>query len=222
MGEFGWPSGIVTVGGLYGGDIAGIAGILVGKQADLLDRSFAIPMVEQDALSEWADSQANRLRESNQLTWERSAILLALGAASNELLVTTNGSEDWTANRLAGELINRDEIWLLDDRACHYNSDGDEVMKADFEKNFDPDPKVFVIKSGVLPNEFITSTYWPSPFFKDHPTQPSAVFDKIVSNVWPDRDLARAEAQVIGHVSGVEIRRDVKIIYRTKRVSEST
>ena len=94
-------------------------------------------------------------------------------------------------------------------------------MKADFEKNLHLDPKVFVIKSGSSLNEFIHSTHWPSPLFKDRPTQPSAVFQNIANSEWPNGDLTEAEEQVIGHVSGVPIRRDVKIIYRTKRVSEA-
>lgn len=218
---FGLQAGIVTVGGLHGGAIAGMAGIVVGDQADLLNRSVAIPIVDQDALATWSDNQANLLREAKQLTWKRSAKLLALGAASDELLVITRGTEDWTENRLTDELNSLDEIWLLEDRECQYESDRDEVMKADFEKNLDLDPKVFVIKSGASLNEFIHSTHWPSPLFKDRPTQPSAVFEKIVNSVWPDGDLIKAEAQVIGHVSGVPIRRDVKIICRTKRVSEA-
>ena len=218
---FGLQAGIVTVGGLHGGAIAGIAGIMVGKQADLLNRSVAIPTVEQDALSAWANNQAKMLRASKELTWKKSAKLLALGAASDELLVITHGTEDWTANRLTDELKNLDEIWLLEDRECQYESDSDEVMKADFEKNLHLDPKVFVIKSGSSLNEFIHSTHWPSPLFKDRPTQPSAVFQNIANSEWPNGDLTEAEEQVIGHVSGVPIRRDVKIIYRTKRVSEA-
>lgn len=218
---FGLQAGIVTVGGLHGGAIAGVAGIMAGKQAELLNRSVALPIVEQDALSTWANSQANLLRAAKQLTWKRSAKLLALGAAFDELLVITHGTEDWTANRLVDELKEIDEIWLLEDRECQYMTDSDEVMKFDFEHNLDLDSRVFVIKSGTSLNEFISSTHWPSQFFKDRPTQPSAVFEKIVNSMWPDGDLTEAEAQVIGHVSGVPIRRDVKIIYRTKRVSEA-
>jgi hypothetical protein len=218
---FGLQAGIVTVGGLHGGTVDGIAGIMVGKQTDLLNRSVAIPIVGQYALSKWSDNQANLLREAKQLTWKRSAKLLALGAASDEILVISHGTEDWTANRLADELKNLDEIWLLEDQEYQYQSDCDEVMKSDFERNLDLDPRVFVLKSGASLNEFIHSTQWPGALFKDRPTQPSAVFEKIANSVWPDRDLTKAEAQVIGHVSGVPIRRDVKIIYRTKRSTES-
>ncbi|MEQ1535070.1 MAG: ATP-binding protein [Burkholderiaceae bacterium] len=218
---FGLQAGIVTVGGLHGGVIAGMAGIMVGKQADLLNRSVAIPIVEQDALSKWANNQANLLRAAEKLTWNRSAKLLALGAASEELLVIAHGTEDWTANQLANELKNLDEIWLLEDREYQYQSDCDEVMKADFESNFDLDPKVFVIKRGTALNEFIKSTQWPNSLFKHLPTQPSAVFEKIVNSFWPSCELIEADAQVIGRVSGVPIKRDVKIIYRTKRVSEA-
>jgi hypothetical protein len=220
-GIFGLQAGIVTVGGLYGGTIHGVAGIMLGKQAELLNRSVAIPIVEPAVLSAWADKQANLLWAAKQLTWERSAKLLALGAASDELLVITHGNEDWTANRLADELKNLDEIWLLEDREDQYQSDCDEVMEPDFNKNLDRNPKVFVIKSGAALNAFINSTDWPSPFFKDRSTQPSAVFGEIVKSVWPDGVAMKAEARVIGHVSGTPIRRDVEIIYKTKRPSNS-
>lgn len=213
----GLQAGIVTVGGLLGGAINGLVGILVGKQAELLNRSVATPIVEQDALSAWADKQANLLRAAKQLTWKRSAKLLALGAASGELLVISHGTEDWTENRLTEELQNLNEIWLIEDRECQYDSDIDEVLKSDFEQNLDLDPKVFVIKSDLASNEFIHATNWPNPFYEGQPTLPSKVFTKVVNSVWPEGNLAEAEGQVIGHVSGVPIRRDVKIIYRTKR-----
>lgn len=217
---FGLQAGIVTVGGLHGGTIAGIAGIMAGKQADLLNRSVAIPIVEQDALCTWSENQAKLLRAAKQLTWKKSARLLALGAASDELLVIAHGAEDWTANRLTNELKGLDEIWLLEDREYQYQSDCDEVIQSEFERDLDLDPRVFVIKSGVSSNEFIHSTQWPSPLLIDRLTQPSAVFEKIVNTVWPDGDLTKAEAQVIGHVSGVPIRRDVEIICKTKRPTD--
>lgn len=218
---FGLQTGIVTVGGLHGGVIAGIAGIMVGNQADLLNRSVAIPIVEQGALATWSDHQANLLRAAKQLTWKKSAKLLALGAASNELLVVTHGTEDWTENRLTDELNSFDEIWLLQNMELQYEADRDEVMKFEFESNLDLDPKVFVIKNGASLNEFIRSTHWPSPLFKDRLTQPSAIFETIVNTVWPDSNWTDAEDQVIGEVSGVPIQRDVKIIRRSKRLSEA-
>lgn len=217
---FGLQAGIVTVGGLHGGSIDGIAGIMIGNQADLLNRSVAIPIVDQDTLAKWSDNQANLLRAANCLTWKRSAKLLALGAASNELLVITHGTEDWTGNRLNDELNSLDEIWLLEDQELQYESDYDEVMKSDFERNFDLDTKIFVIKRGASLNEFINSTHWPSPFFKNRTTQPSAAFEKIINSVWPDSELTNAEEQIIGHVCGIPIRRDVKIICKTRRISE--
>lgn len=218
---FGLQAGIVTVGGLYGGTIHGIAGVMVGKQADLLDRSVAIPLVEQDVLCKWANHQAGVLRAANQLTWKRSAKLLALGAAFDELLVIAHGTEDWTANRLSKELKNLDEIWILEDREYQYQSDCDEVMASDFERSLDLDPKVFVRKSGTAGNEFIHSTQWPHALFNDRLTQPSEVFARIVNSEWPDCDSMEAENKVIGHVSGIPIRRDVVVIYRSKRDAES-
>jgi hypothetical protein len=216
---FGLQAGVVTVGGLYGGAIAGMAGIMIGNQAELLNRSVAIPIVEEGALSAWANKQADLLRAANQLTWKRSVRLLALGASFDELLVITHGAEDWTASQLAGKLGKMDEIWLLEERDFQYESDSDEVMKSEFERSLDLDPRIFVIKSGAAANEFVHSTTWPSPFFMGSPTQPSAVLEAILNRMWPDGELTEAEAQVIGDVSGVPIRRDVKIIRKTKPIT---
>lgn len=218
---FGLQSGIVTVGGLLGGYINGLAGILVGKQAELLNRSVAIPLVEQDALSAWANKQADLLREAKQLTLRLSAKLLALGADSGELLVISHGENDWTENQLTVELENLNEIWLLEDREYQYESDTDEVLKSDFEQNLILDPKVFVIKNGVSINEFIHSAQWPSTLPNKYLTQPIDVLAKVANSVWPDGDMSEAKGQIIGHVLGVPIQRDVKIICRTKRIPES-
>jgi hypothetical protein len=217
---FGLQAGIVTVGGLLGGSVNGLAGILVGTQAELLNRSVATPLVVQDVLFEWANKQAELLREAKQLTWILSAKLLALGADSGELLVVSHGAEDWTENRLTVELNKLSEIWLLEDRECQYESDTDEVLKSDYEKNLVLDSRVFVIKSGISSNEFIHSTQWPSTFPKKYLAQPNEVFEKVVNSLWPDADLIESKEQVVGHVLGVPILRDVKIIRKTVRISE--
>lgn len=218
---FGLQAGIVTVGGLYGGSISGVAGIMIGNQADLLNRSIAIPAADQGALASWSDDQANRLREAKRLSWSRSSKLLALGAKPDDLLVIAHGTEDWTKRRLTKELNSLNEIWLLDDREFHYDSDRDEVMKTDFEKNLKLDPRVFVTKGGASLNEFVQSTHWPRPLFKEQPTQPSALIENILNNVWPNCDLTKEEEQVIGYVSGIPIRRDVAIVRRTKFIFEA-
>lgn len=218
---FGLQAGIVSVGGLYGGVIHGMAGIMVGKQADLLNRSVAIPIVEQDALAKWAENQATLLRLANQLTWKKSARLLALGAAPDELLVIAHGTDEWTANRLENELNDLDEIWLLEDREYQYQSDCDEVLRSDFERFLELDPRVLIVKSGVATNEFLHSTNWPNPFFKDCITQPAKVFEKIVNDEWPDCELIEEMEKTIGRVSGVSITRNVEVILKSKRVAGS-
>lgn len=218
---FGLQAGIVSVGGLFGGVIHGMAGIMVGKQADLLDRSVAIPIVEQDALSTWAENQANLLRAANQMTWNRSAKMLALGANPDELLVIAHGAEEWTANRLADELKKLDEFWLLEDREFQHQPDCDEVLRSDFERYLELDPRVLVVKSGVSTNEFLHSTDWPSPFFKDRLTQPAKVFEKIVNDMWPDCELTEETETIIGYAAGIPITRNVQVIYKSKRVAGS-
>lgn len=218
---FGLQAGIVSVGGLYGGVIHGMAGIMVGKQADLLNRSVAIPIVEQDALAKWAEKQATLLQAANQLTWKKSARLLALGAAPEELLVITHGTEEWTANRLADELNNLDEIWLLEDQEYQYQSDCDEVSGSDFERFLELDPRVLIVKSGIATNEFLHSTNWPNPLFKDCITQPAKMFEKIVNDEWPDCELIAEMEKTIGRVSGVPITRNVEVILKKKCVAGS-
>ncbi|WP_082516983.1 ATP-binding protein [Acidovorax sp. Leaf78] len=217
---FGLQAGVITVGGLYGGSISGIAGVLAGEQADLLDRSVAIPTVDKITLATWSEEQAGLLRAAGQLTWKRSAKLLALGANSDELLIITHSSENWTSNRFSSELNNIEEIWLLQDREMQYQSDIDDVLKSDFERNFNIDPRVFTIQSGVSLNEFIQSSSWPSQFFKENLTNPSVVVEKILNDVWPNGELKKVEDQVIGHVAGTAIRRDVEIILKNKLIEQ--
>jgi hypothetical protein len=218
---FGLQAGIVTVGGLYGGVISGMAGILVGRQSDLLNRSVAIPIVEQEALASWANNQAELLRFGKNLTWKKSSRLLALGAAFDELLVVAHGTEDWTANKVNDELSSRSELWLLEDLEFQYQSDIDEVMKSDFDRNLNLDPRVLISKIGVAANEFINASRWPSPMFKNTTTWPIRLFEKLVREKWPNSELVKSVDKTIGHVSGIPINRPVDIIYRIRRIDES-
>lgn len=217
---FGLQAGIVTVGGIYGGPITGIAGILAGEQTDLLDRSEAIPTVNKTTLITWAEEQAKLLRESDQLTWKKGVRLLALGANSDELPIITHDSENLTSNRFANELNNFEEIWLLQDRYLQYQSDTDEIMKVDFEKNLKIDPRIFIIKNSTAVNEFIRSSDWPRPLFKGSLTNPTAVAENILNELWPDAELEKAEEQIIGHVDGTAIKRDVEIIRKNKSINQ--
>ena len=223
---FGIQAGIVTVGGIYGGRINGIAGILTGCQVDRLDRSAAIPTVEGPALIQWADQQANMLRETMELTWTRSARLLALGSDPDGLLIIRHGNEDWSASRLKLALNCIDELWLLEDREYSYDSDIDEVQKSKFEKHLELDSRIFVVKVGTSINEFIhdagisihaDAAHWPRPLLGDRPSQPAQIFEAVVNSTWPDCELVENQEVVIGKVQGVEIVRSVSIIYKTPR-----
>lgn len=228
---FGLSTGVVTVGGLYGGPIYGIAGIVVGRQVNRLDRSAATPTVEGPALIQWAEDQANKLREAGELTWIRSARLLALGAQPEGLFVISHGDKDWTSAELKEALSDRQEIWLMEERYCSYDSDLDEVTKSDFRYHFAMDDRVFVIKSGTSINEFIhndgisihlDSAHWPRPLLGDRFSQPLQIFESVVNAAWPDCELVKDQERVIGSVLGVDIVRTVDVIYRVLQGGATT
>ena len=222
----GIQAGIVTVGGIYGGPINGIAGILTGQQVDRLDRSAAIPTVEGCALIQWADQQANMLRNSKELTWRRSARLIALGADAEELLIIGHGDEDWSVSHLRLELDRFEELWLLEDREYSYDSEIDQVRKSEFEKYLTLDSRIFVVKHGTSINECIQDSgisihadaaHWPRSLFGDRSSQPAQIFETVLNSAWPDCELVKNQEVAIGEVQGVEIIRSVDIIYKTPR-----
>lgn len=228
---FGLQSGVVTVGGIYGGPINGIAGIVAGCQVNRLDRSAATPTVEGPGLIQWAEDQANKLRRNATLTWKRSARLLALGAQPEGLFVISHGDEDWTSAELKDALSDRQEIWLVEERYCSYDSDLDEVTKSDFQRHFALDDRVFVIKNGTSINEFIhdagisiqlDSAHWPRPLLGDRFSQPLQIFEDVLNAAWPDGELVKDQERVIGSVDGVDIVRTVDVIYKVPRGASTT
>lgn len=44
--------------------------------------------------------------------------------------------------------------------------------------------------------------------------------EKILNDVWPNGEQEKVEGQVIGHVAGTPIRRDVEIIRKNKLIKE--
>lgn len=196
-----------------------------------LDRSAAIPTVEGLALTQWAEDQACKLRATEELTWTQSARLLALGANPDELLVIRHGKKDWSANRLKVELNGRDEIWLIDERDCSYESDVDSVLKPEFESYLELKDRVFITKRGTAINEFIQnsgssihadSEHWPRPLLGDRLCQPYQIFESVVNAAWPDCELVKDQERVIGSVCGVDILRHVDIIYKMPRGDSAT
>lgn len=214
-------SGVITVGGLFGSYIREFAGILIGKQTELLNRSVAIPSVSADILSAWATKQADLLKTSDQLTWDACASLLVLGAQTDELLVAIHDNTGLTSIQLKATLGNLDEIWLIEGRYLHYDSDADEVLKSEFDADLKLDSRVLAIGLGASENQFISESRWPSPFFKDQPTQPAKLLETLINQVWPECVAVTKDEHEIGNVNGVPIYREVQIVYRTEAHRES-
>lgn len=213
VGRWGSGGGVVTVGGLFGGYVNHLAGIIAGTQCDRLDRSAAIPSpsVTEASLATWADKQAALLREQDELNEDNSAVLLALGADPEELLLISHGNEAWTTRRLSNELAQIDELWMVEDGSLGYDSDTDEVRKVDFEQHLELDPKMYLLTRAVARNAFITESNWPRPFFNDCPSSPAAVIAKVLNDIWPCGEQEEADEQVIGTVFGTPITRSVTI-----------
>lgn len=224
---FGVQAGVVTVKGIYGGPIDGLAGIVVGQQVDRLDRSASIPTVDGPALTQWAEDQANKLCASNEVTWKRSVRLLALGATSGELVVVRHGNEEWGANRLKEEFNSRDEIWVINEWDFAYDHDFDDVRKNEFDSHLELDERVLLIMKGVSVDEFVNNSgigthadidSWPWMLLGNAPRIPIQIFQMVMNAAWPDHGRETGEEKVIGSVFGVDIIRHVDVIYKTPRV----
>ncbi|GAB4090265.1 HD domain-containing protein [Hydrogenophaga soli] len=228
---FGVQTGVVTVKGIYGGPIDGLAGIVVGQQVDRLDRSASIPTVDGLALTQWAEDQANKLCVSNEVTWKRSARLLALGATSGELLVVKHGKDAWSANRLRSELNDRSEIWVLDEEGCSHDPDEDNVRRSEFHDYLELNDHVFSVIVGTPINGFIrdagvgvdaASDHWPWSLLGEGARRPDQIFEDVVNAAWPDCVLETGQEKVIGTVQGVDIVRHVDVIYKVPRGESAT
>lgn len=207
--------GVVTVGGLWGGEINGFHGLLVGRPQDRLDRSIATPAAPLDTISAWADRQARTLIEKSQLTLGLSKILLALGAEPEELCVAKHEGSQMTARQFRETISGLDEIWLLSDRDVGHDAD-DEVLKSDFERFLELDSRVFVVDLGKSRNAFVTASFWPPENDSAGPRCPAEVVEHAVNQIWPDAESEEDQERTIGNVSGEPINRNVTVVRRKK------
>lgn len=220
---FGNKCGVITVGGLFGGSISRLQGVFVGDQLERLDRSVAIPAVPENILVSWADGQAKLLGQQNELTLEKSRILLSVGACNEGLFVISHGLTPLTTRMFRDLVSELDELWLMNSREENYKSDEDEVMKVDFENNLQLDSRVFILDFGDCRNEFITESDWPRPLLPNIHRLPIKVVEQVLNEVWGDGDGdgdgdgEEADDMVIGTVLGIPIRRSVTICRRKGR-----
>lgn len=216
-----YTSGLVTVGGLFGGTISNLAGIVVGEQLERLDRSAAIPNMSADALKTWVNGQLALLRQQNDLTLDNSRILLSLGACYDDLYVISHGAIPITTQTFRDMLSRLDEIWLLEDRYVSYDGDIDEVSKLDFENLLMLDEKIFVLNSNGAQNSFITMSLWPDHLLPGILRYPPKVIEYVINEVWGDGESEEQEDTIIGWVSGTFITRTVTVC-RRKQVGSGT
>jgi len=214
---FGSKCGVITVGGLFGGSISRLQGIIVGDQLDRLDRGAAIPAVPGNILKSWADGQVELLSQKEELTLEKSRILLSLGAHNEDLYIISHGRNPLTTRMFRDFVSNLDELWLMASREKTYKSDEDEVMKIDFENNLQLDSKVFLLDFSDCRNEFITESNWPRQLLSNIHRIPTKVVEQVLSEVWGDGEGEEVDDMVIGTVLGISIKRSVTICRRKGR-----
>ncbi len=207
--------GVVTVGGLWGGEINGFHGLLVGRPQNRLDRDGAVPAVPLDLLAVWANRQARLLLESKKLTLGLSKTLIALGANPEELLVVEHNGNALSTKGFRAELADTDEIWLLSENEMRHAAD-DEVLQADFERSFEPDQRVFIVDMTEMRNAFVTPVSWPARSDPSALRCPANVIECVVNEVWPDAAGEKEQDQTVGYVLGTPIIRQVTVIRRNK------
>ncbi|MDP1610265.1 MAG: ATP-binding protein [Sulfuritalea sp.] len=207
--------GVVTVGGLWGGEINGFHGLLVGRPQNRLDRDGAVPAVPLDFLAVWANRQAGLLLEGKKLTLGLSKTLIALGADPEDLLVVEHHGNALSTKSFRAALADTEEVWLLPENEMRHASD-DEVLQADFERSFEPDQKVFVADMTETRNAFVTSVSWPER--SDPPARrcPANVVERVVNEAWPDAVGEKDQDQTVGYVLGTPITRQLTVIRRSK------
>lgn len=206
-------AGVVTVGGLWGGEISGFHGLLIGRPQDRLDRSSAVPAAPISSISEWADRQASSLIEKSQLTRGLSKILLSLGADPEELLVVKHGDENLTTGQLRKVLASLDELWLLSESDEGFDSD-DLVLKSDYETFLKLDPRVFVVDLTKSQTGFVAAVVWPPDIDSSVQTCQLEVIQRVVNEVWPNAVGEEDQERAVGNVSGEPITRNVIVVRR--------
>lgn len=212
---FGISAGIVTVGGLFGGEIDGFDGLLVGHPQEKLNRDGAIPATPIEGLTAWANRQARQLLEAKQLTLELSRTLIALGADPEHLLVVEHNGEALSTKALRALLADTDEIWLLSERDAGHDSN-DEVLKSDFERGLELDERVIVANLAASRNPFLNFSTWPSELTAFVSPCVTAVINRVVNEAWPDASGEQELERTIGSVIGTPIVRQVAVARRNK------
>ena len=203
------------MGGLFGGEINGFDGLLVGHPQEKLDRDGAIPAAPIEGLTAWANRQAERLRETKQLTLELSRTLIALGADQEHLLVVEHSGEALSTTELHALLSDTDEIWLLSERDAGHDSD-DEVLKSDFERGLELDERAIVANLTASRNPFLRFSTWPSGRTAFASPCVTDVINRVVNEAWPDVPVVQELERTIGQVIGTPIVRQVTVIRRNK------
>lgn len=212
---FGIAAGIVTVGGLLGGEISGFDGLLVGHPQEKLDRDGAIPAAELEGLTAWANRQASQLLEAQQLTLALSRTLIALDADPEHLLVVEHKGESLSTRELRALLSDTDEIWLLSKNDAGHDSD-DEVLKSDFERGLELDERVIVADISQSRNPFLMFSTWPSGDAGFASPCVTDVINRVVNKAWPDAAGEKEVERTIGEVYGTPIVRQVTVILCNK------
>ncbi|MDP4075173.1 ATP-binding protein [Acidovorax sp. A1169] len=221
---FGLNAGVISTGGVLGGEISNFAGIIEGDVPLGLDRSCAKPLVSKDALINWATSQAKKLIKNGRLGLSDSAMLMEMGAEIEGLYIVSKGKVNLRRSEVAEILRGIDFIFIASRRDCEYKADVDLVLKTQYEADFIFLDNVFILNEGIAPNSFITKIQWPRSLLGEESRQPNAVLESLINEVWPDCAVEEDVMASIGVVNGFPINREVTLVYKVggKRPSLSS
>jgi hypothetical protein len=206
--------GILVVNGIYAGNAAGIAGVLVSRQNIDLARSQAIPVAGADEMASWVNQQCTKMEAKEKTQWLAACALSLGGEVADWPLVY---SQDGVLDRdgLKSSAKKYAELWLVES-LTDYDYDNDaEFSPNEFGQNLQTQEKCLE-DSDVLwrLQTFIDDVEWPP---RDIPTiHHRRLIDAIVEILeeeWGGVTVDEPkEQQIVGHVNGQPVYRGVKIL----------
>jgi hypothetical protein len=212
-------NGWVTVSGLRTQRLSNIEGVLMGE-AVTAARDTARPIVNRDALAEWATEQAKLIakgiadREQQALSAE---VVLECGGDICDLAII-RWRDEWLASaEFATRLQDVDELLVSFDGDFQYDEDEDDVHPRDFKSNFvlNDDVAIVLKHDGTVLGSRTKS--WPRSLTGAPHSGESNVATRIreiISGVWDDGCGEGHDTRAVGTVYGTDIERYVTVFRR--------
>jgi hypothetical protein len=216
-------TGVVTIGGLKSCPLSHIAGILKGR-SKRISRDLAVPIVEKNALAEWATQQANLVPNlydnPKELAFCAQIIWMCSGHPGD--LPVIRRKDTWLSHSDIPSVVeNKDEVFLLNS----FTFGVKEMKSTDIILN----DNVLVGRFSGHPGVLQTGSHrrrghmWPFKEKGHHGYTMLSLIVKCLSNEWGSskeeirkESLIRKdeEVRIVGHRNGSPIKERVSVIRR--------